>query len=178
MKLLLALLSIAAFDDTQVRSHYSPCNPYSEFCAPQLSDGYVDAGIANVAGSANSGSFGNNRTQPGPTLKVFSPFFDAGNWLDGGDVSGTVTLQQNPAGAATGNALNPMVFIQPGTAFDGGFVCMVQFPTGWNGSISASANAWTTVVQDGGCFVYNGVQSSSSAVTTALVQFTYFFFGQ
>ncbi len=173
----LAFLLALGADDFQSRSPYSPCNPYSLYCQPQLGTPYVDAGSVNVIGPAASESFGNNRTQPGPTLTVFSAYFDGGNWLDGGDVSGTVTLRQGSNGG-TGDGHNPLAFIKPGVAFDGGFVCMVQFPTGWNGSINASSNAWTTIVQDGGCFVMNGVRTGFSADITSFSQFTYFFFGQ
>lgn len=173
---LLMLATLGAGDQFQARSAYSPCNPYNEYCAPQLGTPLVDAGTANVVDTAAVGILAGNQTKPGPTMKVYSPYFDGGNWLDGGDFTGVVTLRNGAVGG-TGEPGNPVVFIQPGTPFDGGFVCMIGFNTGFNGSVGLNSNTWATFIQDGGCYLVNGEKVGFTTSINNPATFQYFFFG-
>lgn len=174
---LVALSLLLSQDTLQTRSAPNPCNPYSEFCQPQVGTSWADAGGATVADTAAVGGLAGNAARPGPTLKVYSPYFDGGNWLDGGDFHGMITLRNGSVGG-TGEAMNPTVFIQPGTAFDGGFVCMIGENDAFNGSVAINQNTWSTFIQDGGCYLVNGTRVGFTQGIANPAHIEYFFFGK
>ena len=177
MRTLVVLLALASFDSTQSRSPSSPCNPYSEYCSPQLGSNFVDGGAGLVNGFSAAGLYAGNDTQAKPTVSGFVSGFDGGVTVSGNNFAGTVTLK-NGSGNTISNVSDPVFLLTPGVAFDGGFVCLMQWPQGFSGSINATENAWATVVQDGGCWLYNGTRSSSSAPMAPPVVISYFLIGQ